>query len=119
MGVENDPLLLLAAQNYKVPGATTEEFLKDLARVGLVSRTISKYSNGHQTNVRLLLNNIVMLSNSFGVHATVELLMRKVPVENHGILFPLMVYLGYMTDEQLTDHVVQFDAQLIGILRSL
>ena len=119
MGVENDPLLLLAAQNYKVPGATTEEFLKDLARVGVVSRTISRYSNGYQTNVRLLLNNIVMLSNSFGVHATVELLMRKVLAENHGILFPLMVYLGYMTDEQLTDHQVQFDMDTIKLLREL
>lgn len=115
----NDPMLVYAAKHYQLSGTTTDEFMGDLNKVNLVARNISRYHQGNNVTLRLLLNQIVTLGNVFGVAATSIMLFQKVPEDQHGLLFPLLVYLGYMDEDLLTEHSVQFNQDLVNQLREV
>lgn len=111
--------MLFAAKSYTNRAATTQEFLADFNKIDNICKNVSKQRNGININIRLLLNQIVTTANLFGVESLVDILICKIETEYHGVLYPLLIYLGYMTDEQLTDHTVEFDATVVEKLRSM
>lgn len=112
-------MLLYAAKNYKNKAGTTEEFLADFKKIDNIGRSIARYGGGIQINLRLLLNQIVTASNIFGVEPVVEMLICRIDEKYHSILYPLLVYLGYLTDEQLSYKHVLFDMDIVSLLRKL
>ena len=115
-----DSSLLFAARNYQSRGASTAEFLEDFKRISNISRTINRYNNGTSTiNVRMVMNQIVVLSNTFGVSAATELLLDKVDESCYGILIPMLVFLGYATEEHLSRKSIDFDADVVRSLREM
>lgn len=93
--------------------------MNDLNTVSTVARCINRRTKGNPSSVRLMLNQIVMLSNSFGVQPTTEMLLSKVKGDGLGILYPMLVFLGYMTEEQLSREHVTFDQDVIRQLREM
>lgn len=114
-----DSLMLYAAKKYKNKAATTSEFMKDLSKLYQIRKSFNAYRLKNRINVRLILNQIVVLSNSFGVSAAVEMLMCETDLIEHSALFPMLIFLGYMTEDQLSDHQVEFDQMIVSELRKL
>lgn len=116
-----ESLLVYAARNYTTRGASTFEFLEDYKRLASITRSINRFTNVSRSkpNIRLLLNQIVMLSNAFGVESATEMLLRKTSEENLGVLFPLLIFLGYLSEEQLSRITVEFDDDIVNMLRGI
>ena len=115
-----ESLLVFAASHYLNRGSSTAEFMEDYKRVANVTRLINRFNNGAiKFNIRMVLNQIVVLSNSFGVEATTEMLLTKVDGSGLGILYPMLVFLGYMNEEQLSRESVEFNRDIVNSLREL
>jgi hypothetical protein len=77
---------------------TTEEFNLDLSQYIYIKKNIKKYLVD-DTNLRRLVNMVVVYYNCFGSSAT-DLLLYKVPEQEfREILLPIMTYLGWYDDQ--------------------
>ena len=68
---------MFAMKHYDNPQADgEEEFQDDLKRFKYLKRLLKKYHEGGELKERLILNHIIVLTNVFGVEASVTLLER-------------------------------------------
>lgn len=88
--------LIYAAKNYDRPHILQSEFEDDLKRIKYVKRLLRKYRQCGDMKERLVLNHIIIISNVFGVEATVNMLFFKVDKEDYPILKTFLIYLDYM-----------------------
>jgi hypothetical protein len=68
-----------------------DEFREDVMRLVYVGRLIKKYNRSNQLNVRLLINHIVILYNTFGNHTT-GLLFLLSDADIHNQIFSLLSF---------------------------
>lgn len=96
-----------AVINYRNPNCVSViEFLNDLKTIKYIKRLINKYEEKKELRERLILNHIIFLSNVFGAEATVNMLRFKIEEQNHKILNSFLVYLNYISNEELHDSIV-------------
>lgn len=91
--------LIYAAKYYDRPHILQSEFEEDLKRVKYVKRLIKKYRQTGEFKERLILNHVIILSNVFGVEATVNILFFKIDPEDYPILKAILMFLKYMPDK--------------------
>lgn len=91
--------LIYAAKYYDRPHILQSEFEEDLKRVKYVKRLIKKYRQTGEFKERLILNHVIILSNVFGVEATVNILFFKIDSEDYPILKAILMFLKYMPDK--------------------
>ena len=72
------------------------EFEEDLKRIKYVKRLLRKYRQTGDFKERLVLNHVIILSNVFGVEATVNMLFFKVDSEDYPLLKTILIFLNYM-----------------------
>lgn len=111
--------MLFAAKNYNNKAATTSEFIRDYAKLQQIRKTFNSYKKTKRLNIRLLLNQIVIFSNLFGVSAATRMLLCETDYIEHSALMPILVFLGYVGEEELTIHSVEFDQDVVRELRGL
>jgi hypothetical protein len=113
-------ILVYAAKHYKNNNIViTKDFFNDYKQFTMVNKSISRIKNGKNVNYRLLLNQIVILSNLFGVEATVYILIAQNEGKNNNILYPIFTYLGYLNDDLINNSVVLYDKNVVNELRKL
>ena len=88
--------LIYAAKHYDRPHILQQEFEDDLRRIKYVKRLLRKYRQSGECKERLILNHIIILSNVFGVEATVNMLFFKVDNDDYPVLKTFLLYLNYM-----------------------
>ena len=88
--------LIYAAKSYDRPHILQQEFEDDLKRIKYVKRLLRKYRQTGEFKERLVLNHVIILSNVFGIEATVNMLFFKVDQEDYPVLKTILIYLNYM-----------------------
>lgn len=111
--------MLYAAKHYNNKAATTSEFVRDYAKLQQIRKTFNNYRKNKKLNIRLLLNQIVIFSNLFGVNAATKMLLCETDYIEHSALIPILVFLGYVGEEDLCLHTVEFDSDVVTELRGL
>ena len=87
---DESSFMLAAMHSYdNVQCVSLEEFNEDLNRITTIRKAITRYKNGEVLNVRLLLNQLIILFNVFGDKAF-DLLRYKISEDCYPILDPLL-----------------------------
>ena len=90
--------LIYAAKHYDRPHILQSEFEDDLSHVKYVKRLLRKYKQTGDCKDRLIMNHIIILSNVFGVEATVNMLFLKIDKEDYPILKTFLIFLSFMPE---------------------
>jgi len=94
--LNDDNFLLYAIKAYDKPQMIQSEFEDDLKRIKYVKRLLRKYRQTGEFKERLVINHVIILSNVFGVEATVNMLFFKVDPEDYPLLKTILLFLNYM-----------------------
>ncbi len=89
-----------AMKAYNNPSCITiEEFNRDLYLITNIRKSIRKYVNQEEVNIRRLVNYFVVLYNCFGATATELLLYKIEEKELVAVIIPVISYLGWGTSD--------------------
>lgn len=114
-----------AIKNYNNPLCkSVEEFNNDLKRVSYIKKHLKKYLKSGKIKDRLLLNQIIIFCNVFGINSGVRMLFFRC----EEILFPalktFLVYLnfipktGLIPELNFSIHSISLDANIVKLLRN-
>lgn len=95
---------------------TIEEFQNDMYRIVCIKKLIDKYVVSSNINLRLLLNHIIVLRNSFGPLA-VELLRLRLSEKHYPVVKTVLVFLKHMESDNWND--VLEDSKIFNDLRRI
>lgn len=94
--INDDNFLIYSAKHYDRPHILQSEFEDDLLRIKYIKRLLRKYRQTGECKERLILNHIIILSNVFGVEATVNMLFYKVDEDDYPTLKTFLLFLNYL-----------------------
>lgn len=94
--LNDDNFMIFAMKAYDRPNAIVSEFEEDLKRIKYIRRLIKRYKATGDLKERLILNHIIVLSNVFGVEATVRILFFKMNSSDYSILKTFLLFLNFM-----------------------
>ena len=94
--LNDDNFIMYAIKAYEKPNCIMSEFETDVKRIKYVKKLIKKYMNSGILKERLILNHIIVLSNVFGIEATVKMLFLKLNEDQYPILKTFLLFLNYL-----------------------
>jgi hypothetical protein len=94
--LNDDNFIMYAIKAYEKPNCVMSEFDEDIKRIKYVKRLIKKYVVTGDLKERLILNHIIILSNMFGIEATVRMLFFKLDKTQYPILKTFLLFLNHM-----------------------
>ena len=113
MKLNKQTFKLYAANHYDNPFCfTVEEFEEDLSQVSVIKRLITNYMMNGQTNLRLLVNNVIGFYNVFEHHAATELIRFKLFDEQIPYINSILMFLSLPVSEP-----GEFDSRLLITIR--
>ena len=123
----DENFLIYAAKAYDKPHIITSEFEEDLRRLKYVKRLLRKYRQTGEFKERLVLNHVIILSNVFGVEATVNMLFYKVDKEDYPLLKTILIFLNYLPKKltvsfdkyHIRQEEIPVDLDIANVLRNL
>lgn len=79
MQLTKDNFKIYAASNYDNAMCISEyEFNDDLKHLKTIQRMMSRYINGEESSIKLLINNIIIFYNCFDHHAATNMIRHKI-----------------------------------------
>lgn len=119
--------LIYAAKSYDRPQILQVEFEDDLKRIKYIKRLLRKYRQTGDCKERLILNHIIILSNVFGVEASVNMLFFKVDEDDYPALKTFLLFLNYLPNRltvtfnryQLKQEDITVDLEIAKRLREI
>jgi hypothetical protein len=116
--LNEDNLILYAAKHYYNPTfSDIEEFYEDLKRFKYIKRLVNRYLETGELAERLILNHIIVVQNSFGTEAILNILNLKLENKHWPVIKPFLIFLKYITNEQYTE--ITMDKYVIEKLRKI
>jgi hypothetical protein len=119
--------LIYAAQNYSNPCChSTAEFIEDLRRIKYVKKLITRYVETGELKERLILNHLIVLSNTFRPEPLCRMLCLK--AEQHlPYVKPFLVFLdicivnilNVKTQRNIATDDIAMDQNIIDKLRKI
>lgn len=91
-----------------------EEFKEDLYRIVTIKKCITKYQYGEELNIRLILNNFIILFNVFGPKAY-DLICYKFDDAHAPVAFAFLAYINRIPP----DHEVLLDQFVVQKLKEM
>jgi len=111
-------LFLYAAKHYNNPKfSDIDDFHEDLKRFKYIKRLLNRYIEHGDLAERLILNHLIVVFNSFGVEATLNILELKLNEKHWPVIKPFLIFLKYITNEQYTE--IEMDKLVIERLRKI
>ena len=118
MELNEKNFLLYASRHYYNPTfSDIEEFHEDLKRFKYVKRLVNRYNETGVLSERLILNHLIVIFNVFGAEAALNMLNVKLEDKHWPTIKPFLVFLRYITNEQLTG--IKMDKKVIEELRKI
>ena len=117
--IDDDNFLLCAMKNYdNVQCNTLDEFNNDLYKFICIKKLIDKYRSSGNLNIRLLLNHIIILFNSFGL-ITVDFFRYKSMGDNKylSVIKSFLLYLKVIESDDWND--IMEDVKILNELRKI
>lgn len=111
-------LFLYAAKHYNNPTfSDIEEFYEDLKRFKYIKRLANRYIDQGDLAERLILNHLIVVFNSFGPEAVLNILKLKLEDKHWTVIKPFLIFLNYIAENQYTE--VAMDKAVVEKLRSI
>ena len=92
-----------------------EEFEEDFRRFVSVKKMVSRLKKGKPSNIRLLCNHILCLTNVFELHAVKTILLFSADEEDKRIFKTLFNYFGFIAQGEMND--VRFSLMTAKLLK--
>lgn len=114
--IRNDNVFMERAMHaYVNPQCVSlEEFKEDLYRIVTIRKSISRYIKGEELNVRMLLNQFIILFNVFGSTAF-DLVRYKLDAQHYPIAYAFLVKINRLPESE----VILLDPNVITKLREI
>ncbi len=115
----NDDYVAYAKASYKSPFFSDEDFLQDLNKIVVLKKLFRRFTTSGAINERLVLNNIIILLNVFGLESTNKMLFHKVEHEHWSIVKTFLMFLNSYVEEPVTISIPADEkiSALLGELR--
>lgn len=111
-------LFLYAAKHYRNPQFTdVEEFYDDLKRFKYIKRLVNRYIEHDELSERLILNHLIVIFNSFGIEASLNMLELKLDKVHWPVIKAFLIYLKYIKNDQYTG--IAMDLNVVEVLRKI
>ena len=111
-------LFLYAAKHYYNPKfSDIEEFYEDLKRFKYIKRLINRYLEHDELGERLILNHLIVIFNSFGVEAGLNMLELKLDDKHWPVIKPFLIFLKYIENNQYLG--IAMDPEVVERLRKI
>lgn len=111
-------LFLYAAKHYYNPNfSDIEEFYEDLKRFKYIKRLVNRYLDNNELSERLILNHLIVIFNSFGIEASLNMLNLKLDERHWPVIKPFLIFLKYILNDQYTG--IKMDQEVINRLRDI
>lgn len=114
----DDDFVKYCLDHYHTPLFTREEFESDLNKIIIIKKMFKRYLTTGNINERLVLNNITILINVFGVEATNVILFYRLEDCFHPIIKTFLIYLSSFKDNSYTSGI-NIDPTIKELLTSL
>ena len=112
-----DNYITMCMRNYDNAQCNTiEEFEQDFYRIICIKKIIDRYRVSKKVNIRLLLNHVIVLHNSFD-YLVPSLLKLKLQGHHLPVVKPILVYLKYIESDEWIDVIA--DSRIFNILRKI
>ena len=113
-----DNLFLYAAKHYYKPQfSDIEEFYEDLKRFKYIKRLVNRYLDSGELGERLILNHLIVIFNSFGIEASLNMLNLKLDDRHWPVIKPFLIFLKYIENDQYIG--ISMDQTVIERLRKI
>ena len=113
-----DNLFLYAAKHYYKPQfSDIEEFYEDLKRFKYIKRLVNRYLDNGELGERLILNHLIVIFNSFGIEASLNMLDLKLDDKPWPVIKPFLIFLKYIENDQYIG--ISMDQKIIERLREI
>tara|TARA_R100000081_G_C4750227_1_gene133952 strand:+ start:326 stop:694 length:369 start_codon:yes stop_codon:yes gene_type:complete len=111
-------LFLYAAKHYYNPKfSDIEEFYEDLKRFKYIKRLVNRYLEHDELGERLILNHLIVIFNSFGVEASLNMLELKLDDKHWPVIKPFLIFLKYIENNQYLG--IAMDPEVVERLRKI
>lgn len=111
-------LFLYAAKHYDNPTfSDVEDFYEDLKRFKYIKRLVNRYLDHNDLADRLILNHLIVVFNSFGIEAGLNILKLKLDERHWPIIKPFLIFLNYIDNNELVE--IKMDKTVIERLRKI
>ena len=101
----DDDFMKYCLDNYQTPLFTREEFDSDLNKIIILKKMFKRYLTNGNINERLVLNNIIILINVFGIYPTNVILFYRLEDCFHPIIKSFLIYLDVFKDNSYTKDI--------------
>lgn len=113
-----DNLFLYAAKHYYNPQfSDIDEFYEDLKRFKYIKRLVNRYIENDDLAERLILNHLIVVFNSFGIEAALNILELKLDEKHWPVVKPFLIFLKYIRADEYTGIVM--DPTVVEALRKI
>jgi len=113
----NDNYIGIAMRHYdNVQCNTIDEFQNDMYRIICIKKLIDKYLSSGNINLRLVLNHVIILYNSFDT-LVVDLLKLRLDEKHYSVIKTILVFLKYIESDDWND--VLEDSKIFNELRRI
>ena len=116
--LNEDNLFLYAAKHYYNPQfSDIEEFYEDLKRFKYIKRLINRYLENDELAERLILNHLIVVFNSFGIEAGLNILELKLDDKHWPVMKPFLIFLKHIRNDQYVE--IKMDQKVVESLRKI
>ena len=110
IGLNSNNYMMYAMKHYENPQCLDiEEFYSDLSRIKYLKRLLRRYTATGELKERLILNNIIVLYNVFGIVPATRLLFFRMGDEFHSVLKTFLVYLSVFPEGDNEIEILEAD----------
>jgi len=111
-------LFLYAAKHYDNPNfSDVDDFYEDLKRFKYIKRLVNRYLDNNDLAERLIMNHLIVVFNSFGIEAGLNILKLKLDERHWPVVKPFLIFLNYIANTQLTE--ISMDRNVVERLRKI
>lgn len=111
-------LFLYAAKHYDNPTfSDVDDFYEDLKRFKYIKRLVNRYLDHNDLADRLILNHLIVVFNSFGIEAGLNILKLKLDERHWPVVKPFLIFLNYIDNSQLIE--IKMDKAVVERLRKI
>lgn len=111
-------LFLYAAKHYDNPTfSDIDDFYEDLKRFKYIKRLVNRYLDQDDLAERLIMNHLIVVFNSFGIEAGLNILNLKLDERHWPVIKPFLIFLNYIRNDQYVE--IELDKTVVERLRKI